>query len=190
MVAPALIAAAVRFAPELARLIGGAKAEDAARVVGDVLTTVVPEARSEIEALEKLRLSPELQLEFRKQLLANELRLVEIAAADTADARKRDIEVRRLAGGSNDRANAMIALAAVGSIGAMLAMLALGWFKARFADNISSEVFGALLAQLATLGSAFMLCLRDAFQFEFGSSRGSRLKDETALAQSKEQLYG
>lgn len=185
-----LIAAAIQFAPELARLIGGSRAESTARVVGQVLTEVVPGAKSEVEALEQLRLSPELQLEFRKQLLANELRLVEIAAADTADARRRDVEVRRLAGGSNDRANAMIALAAVGSIGAMLAMLALGWFKAKFAENVSSEVFGALLAQLATIGSAFLLCLRDAFQFEFGSSRGSRLKDETALAQSKEYLNG
>ena len=183
MVASALIAAAARFAPELAGVLGGPKV---AQVVGEVLRAAVPEAQTETEALQRMLGSTGLQLEFRKQLLANELRIVEISAADFADARKRDIQLRQITGGSNDRANAMIALAAAGSIGAMIAMLALGWFKAKFADNISSEVFGALLAQLATLGSAFMLCLRDAFQFEFGSSRGSRLKDETALAQSKE----
>lgn len=42
-----------------------------------------------------------------------------------------------------------------------------------FRQNIPGEVVGLL----STIAGIFGLCLRDAHQFEFGSSRGSREKD-------------
>jgi hypothetical protein len=51
-------------------------------------------------------------------------------------------------------------------------------------------VFGALLSQLSVITSLFGLCLRDAYQFEFGSSRGSRLKDEAEVEKARSPARG
>lgn len=79
---------------------------------------------------------------------------------------------------SNTRANAMIAMDVVGLLFGLLSMLLLGYLRARYPDAISEGVFTALLTQLSTLTAVFALCLRDAHQFEFGSSRGSKEKSE------------
>lgn len=133
--------------------------------------TVDPQARQ--RALE-------FQTQHRERMTAmaldHEHRMTQSADKDRADARARDISMLQ-AGRANVRANWMIVLDVVGLLAGLGAMMALGWYKARYPDAISEGVFGALLAQLATITSFFGLGLRDAHQFEFGSSRGSRDKD-------------
>lgn len=54
--------------------------------------------------------------------------------------------------------------------------------RCSYARSPTGDIYwsnGVVLAQLSTINSYFGLCLRDAHQFEFGSSRGSRTKDET-----------
>ena len=116
-----------------------------------------------------------------KMKLDDDQRQREAADADRADARKRDTAMIA-AGVSNKRANWMVALDVVGLLACLGGMMGLGWFKATHPDAITEGVFGALLAQLSTLASFFGLCLRDAHQFEFGSSRGSRDKDALVVA--------
>lgn len=65
------------------------------------------------------------------------------------------------------RRNWMVLLDVVGLI-SCLAVLTL------FRKEIPGEVVGLL----STIAGIFGLCLRDAHQFEFGSSRGSKEKDE------------
>lgn len=71
----------------------------------------------------------------------------------------------------------MVSLDVLGLLASLAAMLALGLAKASHPEAVSEGVFGALLAQLSTITGYFGLCLRDAHQFEFGSSRGSKEKD-------------
>lgn len=68
--------------------------------------------------------------------------------------------------GQGTRANVMVVGAVVGLITCLL-MLAL--FKA--------QIPGEAVGVISTVAGIFGTCLRDAFQFEFGSSRGSRSKD-------------
>lgn len=71
------------------------------------------------------------------------------------------------------RASLMILLDVVGLI-ACLALLTF-WRK---------EIPGEVLGLISTIASVFGLCLRDAHQFEFGSSRGSREKDSLLASAS------
>lgn len=118
-------------------------------------------------------------------LLDHEHRTALAQDADRADARRRDTAFVS-SGRTNVRANWMVALDVFGLLACLAGMMGLGWFKAQHPDAITEGVFGALLAQLSTLASFFGLCLRDAHQFEFGSSRGSREKDDL-LALHKQQ---
>jgi hypothetical protein len=182
---PLVIAAALRYAPELAGLLRGEKASE---VVGRVLEKVA--GASDEGALKRVEEDPKLAMDFRLELLGRQTELEALFLADVANARGRDIEVRRISGGGNERANWMIGLAALGTIGGIAAMIGLGLMKARYPDSLTEGVFAALSTQLGTINAAFILCLRDAFQFEFGSSRGSRIKDETERAKAQGELNG
>lgn len=142
------------------------------------------------QALAALQGDPEALIRLKEIAHKEEASIREHIAAmekarleDVSDARKRDVEFLR-AGKTNTRANFMVAMDVIGLLASLVGMLALGWFKSKHPDAITEGVFGALLAQLSTLASYFGLCLRDAHQFEFGSSRGSKEKGEV-IAQAK-----
>ena len=58
-------------------------------------------------------------------------------------------------------------------IGAVLGLIACLASLVFFRQGLPGEAVGII----ATVAGVFGACLRDAFQFEFGSSRGSREKD-------------
>lgn len=68
--------------------------------------------------------------------------------------------------GRNKRADLMVAFDVVGLIACLVVLT-------YFRRDMPGEVVGLL----SSIASVFGLCLRDAHQFEFGSSRGSREKD-------------
>lgn len=72
------------------------------------------------------------------------------------------------AGQRNVRADVMI-------IGAVVGLLACLIVLVQFQDQVPGEVVGIV----STIAGLFGACLRDAFQYEFGSSRGSA--DKSAL---------
>ncbi len=166
-----------QFAPAIAKLLTGS--DKAAEVAGKVvdIAKVVTGQPDGPTALEAIRLDPALALQFKQAVMAQEADLEKAYLADRQDARRRDVALAQ-AGVRNDRANWMVAMAAIGTIGGFVAMAVLGYLKAKYPEALNDGVFGALLAQLSTVTAYFGLCLRDAFQFEFGSSRGSREKDE------------
>lgn len=169
--------ALAQFAPQVIRWITGSdKAAEAAGKVVDIAEAVT--GKGGIETVDALRADPTLVLQFRTSVLQVEADLDKAYLADRADARAREVALAQ-AGQRNTRADMMVRWAAIGTAGGFFAMVILGVLKARYPDGINEGVFGALLAQIATITSFFGLCLRDAYQYEFGSSRGSA--DKSAL---------
>jgi len=181
-------------APAIIGMFKGPKAEEAATKVIDVARHVTgvdePErAAAILEANAPLLHEYRLQLlkhdEFRLQLEADERkdeRRGEIE--NVTGARVRDTDVRKLTvGGGNSRADGMVIMAGVGLVASLMGISALGLIKAEYGEAMSEGVFAALLTQFANTGAYFGLCLRDAFTFEFGSSRSSRNKDDTIAVQ-------
>jgi hypothetical protein len=109
----------------------------------------------------------ELAQQFNLAVLAADTKLEELYLADRKDARARDVEVRKLDGGKNRRADIMLVCAFLAVI-AIAALLALGKVSGGDAVAASSSPWAACSPATSAR----------AFDFEFGSSRGSRDKDE------------
>ena len=172
-----------QFAPAILKWITGSDAAaDAAGKVVEIAQAVT--GKTGPDAVAALQADPALVIQFRQAVMAQEADLDKAYLADRQDARRRDVALAQ-AGRSNERANWMVGMAAAGTIGGFVSMAVLGYLKAKHGDALNDGVFGALLAQLSTVTAYFGLCLRDAFQFEFGSSRGSRDKDEALAAFAK-----
>lgn len=161
-----LVMSLAQFAPSIMRYFGAG--EKPAAVVEQVvgIAQKITGTQSGPEALEALRKNAELAQQFNMAVLAADTELEKAALADRQSARARDIEIRKLTGGKNDTAKWMI----IGDlVGLMACLVALIFFK----KDMPAEV-ASLLNVIAT---GLVLCLRDAHQFEFGSSRGSKEKD-------------
>lgn len=154
-----------QFAPSLLRFFGvGEKSTTIAEKVIGFAQTVTGAQNGEA-ALAALQADPKLAQEFNLAALRADTELEQAYLADRKDARARDVALHQ-AGFANKRADWMVVGDVVGLV-ACLTVLAL------FRKDIPGEV----VSLLSTVASIFGLCLRDAHQFEFGSSRGSRDKD-------------
>lgn len=173
-----LVLALAQFAPSLMRYFGAGDSSTAvAEQVADIAQTVSG-ASTPQEALAAIRNSAELQQAFNLAVLSADTDLTKTFLADRQDARNRDIEVRKLTGGTNARADLMI----VGAVIGILACLGtLTFFR-------KGEIPGEVVGIISTIAGLFGACLRDAFQFEFGSSRGSRDKDDLFAAQLRDSV--
>ena len=163
---PVTIALALaQFAPALMRYFGaGSASVGVAERVIEVAKRVTGTA-SGPEALEAMRQNSQLAHDFNLAVLKQDGELEQAYLADRKDARDRDVKLHQ-AGFDNKRADLMVLFDVIGLI-ACLVVLTL------FRKDIPGEVIGLL----SSIASIFGLCLRDAHQFEFGSSRGSRDKD-------------
>jgi hypothetical protein len=161
-----------QFAPQIIKWISGSdKAADAAEKVVDIAKIVTGREDGE-GALAAIKADPALVLNFRQAVMTNEADLDKAYLADRADARKRDAEFVK-AGRWNFRAD-MLALIAVG--GLVLCM----WFIARD-SNLQERAINAIMFVAGVLAAA----VRDVYSFEFGSSRGSKEKDDILSRQLK-----
>jgi len=86
---------------------------------------------------------------------------------DTKSARTRDVAVRNLSGGTNNRANVMLIGAFVCLVAVIVGVL---WFRETIPDGIA--------AILQTACGSLLTLLGQAFNFEFGSSRSSAEKSD------------
>lgn len=163
-----------QYAPSLLRFFGvGQGSQDVAeRVVG--LAQVITGTATPEEALKAVQMSAQHQTEFARQALEQDGQLEQAYLADRQSARARDMAYVQ-AGRHNTRADVMVLCDVVGLI---VCLVVLTLFRA----GLPGEVVGLL----STIAGIFGLCLRDAHQFEFGSSRGSRDKD-AHMAQQLQQ---
>lgn len=165
--------ALAQFAPGIIRLLTGSdKAEEVAGQVVGIAQTITGTSDGDA-ALAAIKAHPGKVLEFQQAMAAQQADLEKAYLADIANARARDIEIVKT-GRQNVRADVMIVLDALG----LLACLAALFFY-------RSEMSGEVVALVSTIASIFGLCLRDAHQFEFGSSRGSAEKSDIINRLSK-----
>jgi hypothetical protein len=90
--------------------------------------------------------------------------------SDHINARARDLAILKN-GKDNFRAYIMILIAAIGLIACPIALVAI-------IGSGETVMSGEVLIIISTVGGTFASCLKDAYKFEFGSSRGSREKDD------------
>lgn len=151
-----------RFVPLAAKWLIGEKAGEAAQEVLNIAEKVT--GRTGTDAEKALAADPALQLEFKKAVLANEASLDGLYLKDRQDARARDVELKKN-GYKNKRADFMIAVVGV----ALVVVVVLLWHN--------PDIPSGIVAIFNMMVGACLKMLGDAFNFEFGSSRGSKEKD-------------
>lgn len=155
--------------PKLVEMVAGGKAGKVAGEVAAIAKTVTG-ATSPEEALATLQTSDEFRQEFRMAVLEQEEKLEWLYLEDRQDARKRDVELRRVQG-SNYRGD-VLAFAAI----AGLIVLTWSMVFVEIPDGPARDV-------LLLLSGALITVVKDVYAFEFGSSRGSKDKDKLLSGQ-------
>lgn len=165
------IAAVVgRTAPTLGLALGG----PAGAAIGALVSTALGAGNTPDEVAAAIAKDPNAAFKLKELESEERVRLQEIALetakaelADVQSARARDVELMK-AGKQNIRADVMV----IGvTVGLLACLFALAFYK----DKIPPEAVGII----STIAGIFGACLKDAFTFEFGSSRSSQTKDAT-----------
>ena len=152
-------------APYVGKWLFGDDGEKVAKQVVDVAQTITG-TNSPQDAEAALRANPELLAQFQTHLADIDADLDKAYLADRQSARARDVDLAK-AGRTNTRANLMV-------LGVTIGLIACVGTLAFFRRSVPGEVVGIL----STIAGIFGSCLKDAFAFEFGSSRGSKEKDD------------
>lgn len=162
-----IITALAQFAPNVIRMVGGS--DDSAKTADQVagIAQAVTGAVSPEDAIAKLQADSAAQMAFAQRMAELEAEQERARLADIADARKRDIAIAQ-AGRRNVRADVMVALDVAGLVGCLVVL-------ALYRQALPGEAVGII----STIAGIFGACLKDAHQFEFGSSRSSQAKDAT-----------
>lgn len=148
--------------PKVAQALGGSKAQEVAETVVEIAETVT--GKKGPDAVEAVKANPETALAYLQAQMDQQEKLEALVVEDRKDARGRDRAIIT-AGRYNWRADLMI----------LACVVALCYIVNKIAgDAIKPEV----LAIFNMAVGALLKMLGDAFAFEFGSSRGSKEKDE------------
>lgn len=162
-----------QLAPSLMRFFGaGEKNTAMAEKVIDMAVGVSNAPTGEA-ALESLRNNQAKAYEFQTLVLQNNTELEELYLADTAGARSRDVAIT-VAGNHNYRADTMYVLAVI-----IIGILVWNVLKSEldeYAKGIITLVLGRFLGYLDNI-----------YNFEFGTTRSSKNKDETIKSLSGKQ---
>jgi hypothetical protein len=161
---PALIGGLIQIVPSIVRLIGGDKAGKAADKVMAVAEEITGQKGD--AAVKAIAADPTLALTFERALMDQESKFYELQLIDVQNARARDVDLRKL-GQRNWRGDAMV-------IAAFAAVIAIIWLLSVGKIGESSAAAGCAIA----VCGMFARNIGTVFDFEFGSSRGSRDKDE------------
>lgn len=154
---------AAEFAPGIIKHLAGDKAGEVAEQVVGIAQKATGQGSPDA-ALEALRADPQAVLAFKSEMATLEIEAEKAYLADRQNARQRDTDLKKM-GYRNTRADIMIFMAFV-----CVCFISYMIFDA---STIKPEILA--IFNMA-LGYLFKM-LSDAFQFEFGSSRGSKEKD-------------
>ncbi len=167
---PPILSAALLFAPFVPKLIDYLNQEDQGDIADKTIKIAanITQCDSPEAALSRLLDEPSLRQDFIAQMSGIFLSFEEAKMKNEhialQAARARDLTLAAL--GSARRGDWMVVLAALGLIASLGALTI-------FKDVLSGEAIGII----STISGIFGSCLKDAFGFEFGSSRSSREKD-------------
>lgn len=156
--------------PSIVRAVSGDKAGD----VADELVEAAKFATGEQDAdraLTALKADPSMMVAYKSRILENLEKIQALANEDRADARSRDVELRKISG-HNWRADIL----AVGL------MVAVGFL---LHHAVTAQIPEANTRLVDMLIGALLMRMADVFHFEFGSSAGSKDKDAALSRISK-----
>lgn len=156
---------ASQFAPGLVRRLAGDRAGDVAESILSLGGLVTGETDPEAIAA-RLEADANAAHEFRMQAAQIDLELARMDHANTADARARDTAMIE-AGRNNTRAD-VLAYASLAGLFALIVLVV--WSQPQ--DPWVQGMVGAVVGFLTKAAL-------DVFNFEFGSSRGSKAKEAT-----------
>jgi hypothetical protein len=158
-----------QISPKIAKWLSGTKAGFISQKIMDIAKNVT-DTNDELEAIERLKSDKNMYMLFEKAIIDSE-RDIELAIIkDKENARHRDICIVN-SGKRNKRADIMVISAAIGLIVCLC-------FICLYRKELPGEVVGII----STIAGIFGSCLKDAYNFEFGSSRGSKEKDHTVAS--------
>jgi hypothetical protein len=164
------------LAPTITRWFTGDREKvGSAQKVADQLVGIAKRITGEpdvVSAIKLLEKDPALLLRYQQEVLNVDRDLEMCYLNDRQDARARDMAFVN-AGRYNVRADLMVIAAALGLIGCLVSL-------AFFKGTLPGEAVGII----STIAGIFGSCLKDAYSFEFGSSRGSKAKDAAVLMSS------
>ena len=175
MALPFMMAAVAlaELAPTISKWLSNS--EDSASMTHKVTQQVVDIARKvtkcedPMSAVQQLTQDPKMLIEYQQILAQMEHEIERSLLYDRMQARDRDTAIMA-AGRSNTRADIMVISAALGLVLCLMAL-------AHYQGYLPGEAVGII----STIAGIFGSCLKDAYAFEFGSSRGSKTKDLMAL---------
>ena len=125
------------------------------------------------DAVKTLQNDAKMLMDFQKEIIKLDNDMERSFLNDLQDARARDMALAS-AGRQNIRADIMVIAAAAGLA------LCLGTLVI-YQGHLPGEAVGII----STIAGIFGSCLKDAYAFEFGSSRGSKNKDIAVLMNSR-----
>ena len=161
----AIISGLTKVVPMAARWIGGDKAGKAAEKVVELAQSVTG-ATDPQDSVDIIHKDPAMAMEFRKALLAHESDLEELYLVDKQGSRQHDIEVRKINGGKNTRGDVLAFVAISGLIAVIIAA-----FFVEVQDGPARDI-------LLLLSGALIAIVKEVYSHEFGSSKGSKNKDD------------
>lgn len=163
----AALAALAQFAPVLMKYMGIGQDSIPAKVAETAaqVATAVTGASSVEDAITVLASDPTKAFEYRIQMNAHEKEMDQLYLADIDSARRRDSEFVK-AGVANHRANAMFIMAWVVVLIAFYAV-----WKSQGLDDFVKATITLILGR-------FLGYLDQIYQFEFGSTRSNKDKDQ------------
>lgn len=159
-----LALALAEFAPLIARWVGGDKSEKVAQQIVDAAKTITGQS-DPAKILQSMKADPKLVAQFQHAVLKMEHEREMAVYEDRKNARLRDITFVK-AQKHNIRADIMVVSAAAGLISCLLTITL-------YSGTLPGEAVGII----STVAGIFGSCLKDAYAFEFGASRGSKMKD-------------
>lgn len=159
----------LEFAPILGKWFSASGTENVGKKIIDIAKNVTQQ-EDLVNIINTLRDDPKQALLFEEKVTAMETEIELSLLHDRQEARKREFNLIQN-GRVSYRADVMV-FSAVFGLGVCLASLGL------YGNKLPGEAVGII----STVAGIFGACLKDAYAFEFGSSRGSRQKDETMAA--------
>lgn len=147
----------MEFAPIIAKLVSGDNASNMAEKVIETAQNITG-SKDIYQMQERFKTSPDVLLKFQSELSKFDLE-------DRINARQRDASLFQV-GKRNLRGDVMVLSALLGLLGCLGALTV-------FKMSLSGEVIGII----STIAGIFGSCLKDAYAFEFGSSRSSKEKE-------------
>lgn len=170
---PIALALAGKFIPDIVRyMTDSATAGSVAGKVIDIAKEVTGQADPDAAAA-AVSASPEMTEAFRQAVMDNDTELQRLAYADVASARDRDVKIVQATGRVNCRADWMLLATFVALVALVLVML--------LRDIDANTAVGGVIILMV---GKFLGNWEAAFNFEFGTTKSSKAKDDTIASLS------